>query len=558
MSRRIAVARRAVPSPPWRAHSCRRPGSASPVGARIADLAVGDRLAAGADLGERAVADAVPAGDLAAEHLGARPADSAAAVDAEQALAGRVEPDDPALRVDLEDAGRWRRRRWRRARGARARAPRAAGALRTRPRARGGRAGRSAARRRRAPAPARGQSDDRVARRLVAERPRRPGAVGRSARAAPSSSRSAHVAGDRRVGSPGVGDERRAGARRARRARAPRRRRRPAGRSSSTTAAAELAGGAAGRDQLAELVLGEQRVGLALGVVERAPAVALERVDAGLEQRRRRRSVAVGRRAAQPSPSARSSRTHDTAPGIEVAGRPRSPSRSARPRRATSGRVERMPRAAGRDRGRHAPRRRLAGMRPRARTRRPPAAACRGSSCRRRRSARAGRARRPRRRASPADQRRRRARRRRRPRRPPRGTPCRRAARTPRRPPPRADGRRPGAARPAACRQAARRAAPRPPGTRSTRLSPWSPSPRTASSRVRYAAWRSTTGPAASQRRADRGGIDRRASASGVRRRGGARCGRRESDRSSARQTRGGDRAIVRGAPESATFMRTS
>ena len=45
----------------------------------------------------------MPAGDGAAEDIGTAPADGVTDPDAEQALAGRVEPDDPAIAIDLED-----------------------------------------------------------------------------------------------------------------------------------------------------------------------------------------------------------------------------------------------------------------------------------------------------------------------------------------------------------------------------------------------------------------------------------------------------------------------
>ena len=148
--------------------------------------------------------------------------------------------------------------------------------------------------------------------------------------------------------------------------------------------------------------------------------------------------------AGQPSAIARSSSTHDTAPGsrwpIE-----RSPSRSARPRRATSGRVHRIPRAAARTAapmalpgdppldvasmnvsaaGRRASRIVLSPTAHRPRRARPSAAAASiGPSA-----------------AGPGTGHHR-------PWPPPRGTLCRTGARTPRRRRPPADDRRPGAAR---------------------------------------------------------------------------------------------------------------
>ena len=66
-------------------------------------LAVGDRVARGADLGERAVLRAVPAGHLAAQDLGTRPAERLGGGRPEESLPGRVQSDDTVLGIDLED-----------------------------------------------------------------------------------------------------------------------------------------------------------------------------------------------------------------------------------------------------------------------------------------------------------------------------------------------------------------------------------------------------------------------------------------------------------------------
>src|SRR5204862_2324234 len=84
----------------------------------------------------------------------------------------------------------------------------------------------------------------------------------------------------------------------------------------------------------AELVLGEQGVRLALRVLECASTLPFQRLDA-LEERRP---------LAHRPPNAHSSRTHDAAPGSRWP-TDRSPRRIARPRRATSARVARIPRA---------------------------------------------------------------------------------------------------------------------------------------------------------------------------------------------------------------------
>ena len=90
---------------------------------------------------------------------------------------------------------------------------------------------------------------------------------------------------------------------------------------------------AAEREELAQLVLREDRVRLALGVLE-DPAT-LGRGDG----RRLAGCAVIGRRSGS---IARTSRKHEVAPGSWWP-RDRSPSRSARPRRAISGRVARMP-----------------------------------------------------------------------------------------------------------------------------------------------------------------------------------------------------------------------
>src|SRR6266566_6978243 len=96
-------------------------------------------------------------------------------------------------------------------------------------------------------------------------------------------------------------------------------------------------------EQLAELVLGEQGVRLALRVAERAPALRFQAIDPVPEEndlliRRRRLDVEFRHATAR----ARRSRKQETAPGSRWP-TDRAPSRSARPRRATRARVERMP-----------------------------------------------------------------------------------------------------------------------------------------------------------------------------------------------------------------------
>ena len=126
---------------------------------------------------------------------------------------------------------------------------------------------------------------------------------------------------------------------------------------------AELGHGPARGDELAELVLREQGVGLALGVLEGALPLALELRDAGAQ------SVGLvelvhgpaghGRYGIKRRLSGRRGRAagaaHDTAPGSRCPAE-RSPSRRARPRRATRARVERGAVATGADGARVRPR----------------------------------------------------------------------------------------------------------------------------------------------------------------------------------------------------------
>ena len=89
--------------------------------------------------------------------------------------------------------------------------------------------------------------------------------------------------------------------------------------------ARDLGDRAAGREELAQLVLGEDRVGLVLGVGEDAMALDLELADAGRERRdlrRERLRPGVGRRRrhgrASPSTAraiAANRRKHEVAPG---------------------------------------------------------------------------------------------------------------------------------------------------------------------------------------------------------------------------------------------------
>ena len=66
-------------------------------------LAICDRTSRGADLGEWAVLRAVTAGHLATQDVGARSAHSSGGRRPKEPLARRVEADDPILGVDLED-----------------------------------------------------------------------------------------------------------------------------------------------------------------------------------------------------------------------------------------------------------------------------------------------------------------------------------------------------------------------------------------------------------------------------------------------------------------------
>jgi len=66
-------------------------------------LAIGDRVARRADLGQRAFLGAVTAGDLAPEHVRARPTEGLRSGDPEQPLPGRVQAHDVILGIDLED-----------------------------------------------------------------------------------------------------------------------------------------------------------------------------------------------------------------------------------------------------------------------------------------------------------------------------------------------------------------------------------------------------------------------------------------------------------------------
>ena len=75
----------------------------SAVGAPDRGFAIGHRLAGRHDLEQGAVVRPVAARDGAAEHVSAGQAERVADRDPEQALAGRIEPDDPSIAIDLED-----------------------------------------------------------------------------------------------------------------------------------------------------------------------------------------------------------------------------------------------------------------------------------------------------------------------------------------------------------------------------------------------------------------------------------------------------------------------
>ena len=152
---------------------------------------------------------------------------------------------------------------------------------------------------------------------------------------------------------------------------------------------------AAERHELAQLVLREDRVGLALRVLE-------DTAPLGGDDRRgvRGRRAGPGRSSGPVPPGsiARTSRKHEVAPGSWWP-RDRSPSRSARPRRAMSGRVAIMPARAAPAAAPGSRSRRPALARGLDDARRPPDGARRRSSCRPGGSGRAARGPPPRHRA---------------------------------------------------------------------------------------------------------------------------------------------------------------
>ena len=395
MSRRIAVAR----APVGVAVRRRRRGVAAgdadraAVGAADRRLAVGDRLAGDTHLGQRAGRRA--RGRRRPRSRGRRAhgrPSAAAAVDAEQPLAGRVEADD------RPSASTWRMRSV-------APSTMAPSSCRSC----------SSASRSRAPANATASSwrascatrRPSVVERLVRRRPdgeqRWPAARRDRTTRAPGMRRPVAPASSAvgEAGVPSGSPSARPPPTAATRSRpSPRRRRAtsappaaPARRTSSRSdRTRELGERPARRDELAQLVLGEQGVRFALGLVERPARVALERLDPGQER-------GVGRSSVAPA-SAHSSSRHDDRARVEVP-TDRSPSRRASPRRATSGRGSpRIPRRRRADRGdvRRRPGAVAATRAVRSRRRRAPAR--RGSSCRRPRSGRAGPGRRRRPRAS--------------------------------------------------------------------------------------------------------------------------------------------------------------
>ena len=203
-------------------------------------------------------------------------------------------------------------------------------------------------------------------------------------------------------------------------------------------------------DELAQLVLGEERIGLPLGVIERAPPLAFEGVDARQEPVRvgARRSAATERPQQEEARDGARVQVPDRA--LAEAQRQAAP-RDERPggAHAAGGRPDpRLPMPARRPKasaaGRSASRIVLSPTAHRPRRASPSAAAT--SIVLLRRADRAS----PRRRPGPR----------------PRGRPCRTADPTRRRRPRRGDGRRPATAPRAACPPAARRASHRPPGSR--------------------------------------------------------------------------------------------
>jgi len=301
-------------------------------------LAVSDRDAGPDRLCERAIRDAVSAGRLAAERVPAAPTESVGSRQPQQALRGRVQPRDPAGLVDLDDH--------------------VCGAVDDRgeivPLAleRLAQAGAGERDRQLVPsqlgdpdsvlvegAPVGRPDGDDHGRRLVGPdhdaqvdpparpRPRRRGIVqlgGQVADGADLRGQLERAAGsvaepDRALVAGGEAGE------------------------LEEDGASELGEDSAGGHELAELVLREQRVGLALGVLEGPSRLVLQARDPRLEAG----SVPVGQAGAgsfghRPA-RARRIRKHETAPGSRWPAE-RSPRRRAMPRRAINGRVESIPR----------------------------------------------------------------------------------------------------------------------------------------------------------------------------------------------------------------------